>query len=111
MSPLVETDPAVLAESQPAVDRVAHLPLFLQRRQGEDRADAAPPRLFDGGDEVDPGYPRAGKQRGGRNRFATQPSEVVAPRPFVAQAQPAVHLAHPLGFDRTLPEAPRERVL
>src|SRR5829696_3576552 len=67
--PLVGPDLAVLPETLPAVDRVAHLrgsqdadpithlPRLPQRRQGECRFDTLPPDLFDGEDEVDPSYP------------------------------------------------------
>src|ERR687894_373467 len=103
-TPFVEAYPAVLPETQPAVDRIshergpkdaepiAHLPSVKQRRQGEGCAYAPPPGLFDGGDEVDPGHTHAHKQRRGRNRLRVKTSEVVAPRPVVAQTQVAVHL-------------------
>src|SRR5215210_8213417 len=115
LTPLIETDPAVFLEPQPAVDGVTHLrgtehsnavaeiPRFAQRREGDSRPDAPPPGTLDGEDEVDPHDPGPEERRGRGHRLAGQQPEVVPPRSF--QAKSTVHLPDPLCLDGSLPEA------
>src|SRR3712207_2204134 len=119
---LIDTDPAVFSKSQAAVDRVTHLrrskdadpptrlARVVKRRQRNGGASAPPSGPFDRKDEVDSGDARSEEQRRGRNRLPTQPSQVVAPRQIVAQADTSVHLAYPFRLGRTLAEARCERV-
>src|ERR671921_580529 len=75
-SPLVEHDPAVFLEAQPAVDRVAHLrgtedadrvaeiPGLAQRCEGDPCPDTPPPSTLDSEDEVDTHDPGPEERRG-----------------------------------------------
>src|SRR5215210_8551282 len=120
--PLIESDPAVFLEAEPAVDRVAHLrgtkhadavaeiPRSVQCREGNPRPDTPPPGTLDGEDEVDPHDPGPEERRCCGHGLPIQQPEVVSPRPFVAKTRPAVHLPDPLGLGRSLPKARAERL-